>query len=143
MLVVNRLAFSGIYKANPLGGIRGDRTKLLSRWNPSDLCRRIRLIHEMSHRYTVLNQDALEVIEEEYWGNRTTIFLDPPYYHQGKNLYRYFYEEDDHLELQFLLDDLHKGFPCADILLCYDDADFIESIYKYPKIERIQRKFSA
>ena len=96
----------------------------------------------MSNRYTVLNQDALEVIEEEYWGNQTTIF-GPSLLSSGKNLYRYFYEEDDHLELQFLLDEPHKGFPCADILLCYDDADFIESIYKYPKIERIQRKFSA
>lgn len=143
MLIVNRLAFSGIYKANPLGGLHGDQSKLLSRWNPEDLCRRINRIHEMSHLITVTNIDALELIEEAFWNEKSTIFIDPPYFKQGKHLYRYYYDEGDHINLQFLLDELHKGFPCADIILCYDDCEFIESIYQYPKIERIKRKFSA
>ncbi|BFH18157.1 hypothetical protein J6TS7_29030 [Paenibacillus dendritiformis] len=143
LLIANRLAFSGIYRANPLGGLRGTENKLLSRWNPNDLCRRISIIHAMSERITVSNTDALELIEEEYWNDRATIFADPPYFKQGKNLYRYYYEENDHLELQLLLDELHKGFPCADIILCYDDSDFIESIYRYPSIEKIKRRFSA
>lgn len=143
LLLVNRLAFSGIYKANPLGGLRGGQEQLLSRWNPDDLCRRIQVIHGMSDRITVLHQDALQVIEDEYWNDTTTIFLDPPYVKQGKHLYRYFYNKHDHYDLEFLLDSLYKEFPCADLLLCYDDCHFIESIYQYPSIERIQRRFSA
>ncbi|BFH18291.1 hypothetical protein J6TS7_20990 [Paenibacillus dendritiformis] len=143
LLVVNRLAFSGIYKANPLGGRKGDQVTMLSRWNPDDLCKRIAIIHSMRERFTVHNQDALEFIEEEYWNDEATIFIDPPYYGQGKNLYLHYYEEDDHLALQLLLDSLYKEFPCADLLVTYDDVPFIERIYEFPDIKRIKRKFSA
>ena len=47
-LLVNRLAYSGIFKANPLGGKHGSKQQLLSRWNPTELIRRIKTIHEMS-----------------------------------------------------------------------------------------------
>ncbi|MCV9951771.1 hypothetical protein [Paenibacillus polymyxa] len=67
LLLVNRLAFSGIYRANPLGGMRGDPKILLSRWNPDDLCKRINTIHSMSARFTVQNRDALEFIEDQFW----------------------------------------------------------------------------
>lgn len=143
LLLVNRLAYSGIYKANPLGGIRGDQKTMLSRWNPDDLCKRINTIHAMSDRYTVHNQDALEFIEESFWFNKSTILIDPPFVGQGKNLYRHFYTEDDHYALQLLLEGLHKETPCADLLVTYDDAPLINRIYEYPDIKRIKRKYSA
>lgn len=143
LLLVNRLAFSGIYKANPLGGIRGDVDTMLSRWNPVDLCKRISTIHSMADRFSVHNVDALEFIEEQYWNDNSTLFIDPPYYEQGKNLYLHYYKEDDHLALQQLLDSLYKDFPCADLLVTYDDVSFIEQIYEYPNFKRIKRKFSA
>ncbi|MFB5269324.1 DNA adenine methylase [Paenibacillus enshidis] len=143
ILLVNRLAFSGIYKANPLGGIKGTHSKLLARWNPEDLCKRVRTIHAMSDRYTVHNQDALEFIEEQYWDDKSTLFIDPPYVEQGKNLYLHYYEEGDHIDLQWLLDSLYKEFPCADLIVTYDDVPFIEEIYIHPDIKRIKRKFSA
>lgn len=143
MLIVNRLSFSGIYYANPLGGLQGSREQLLSRWNTQEICRRIRIIHAMSDAIVVLNQDACDLIEEAYWYHDSTILVDPPYFKQGKKLYRYYYEEEDHRRLNFLLESLFKGFPGADILLCYDDVPFIEELYTYPKIERIDRAFSV
>lgn len=143
LLLVNRLAFSGIYKANAMGGLKGDQRALLSRWNPDDLCHRISIIHSMSERYTVHNMDALEFIEDQYWNSRSTLFIDPPYFQQGKNLYLHFYDTEEHLQLQFLLDTLYKEFPCADLLVTYDAAPFIEEIYEFPDIKRIKRKFSA
>lgn len=143
LLIVNRLAFSGIYYANPLGGAGGDRARLLARWNPDDLCRRITTIHAMSDRIAVEQTDACKLIEEAYWQPATTILIDPPYYKQGKNLYRCFYNEDDHIELNVLLESLYKGFPGADIILCYDDEEFIERLYFYPEIEKINRVFSV
>ncbi|MEK4983593.1 DNA adenine methylase [Bacillus sp. FSL K6-6540] len=143
LLLVNRLAFSGIYRANPLGGLRGGRDSLLSRWNPDDLCKRINMIHEMSDFINIHNQDAIEFIEEQYWNEKATIFIDPPYYNQGKNLYLHYYTDEDHRELQFLLDNLYRETPCADLIVTYDDDPFIEQIYEFPKFKRIKRKFSA
>jgi DNA adenine methylase len=144
MLLVNRLAYSGIYKANPLGGRSGTKQCLLSRWNPDDLCKRIRLIHEMSDRISILNKDACELIEEAYWqGPTTTLYIDPPYFQKGKQLYRCYYDREQHIELNVLLDSLHHGMPGSDILLCYDNDPFIREIYMYPDIEKFNRVYSV
>lgn len=142
-LVVNRLAYSGIYKANPLGGKEGSTKELTARWNPKELCRRIEVIHGLSDRYEVYNQDALELIEEEYWSPETTIFIDPPYVAKGKQLYRCYYDKTAHYDLQMLLDSLHQGMPGADIILTYDADPLIERIYSYPTIEKVSRNYSV
>jgi len=80
-LVVNRLAFSGICKAGPLGGKKDKNIdKLLSRWNSTVLINRINQIHNMKSRIEVSNIDAEELIEEMYYLENTTIFIDPPYF---------------------------------------------------------------
>lgn len=141
-LVVNRLAYSGIYYANPLGGKNGMQKELLGRWNPEALINRIRIIHSMSDRITVMNTDACELIEEAYWHTSSTILVDPPYYLKGKKIYRCYYNEDDHLELNFLLESLYRGFPGADLIVCYDDVEFINNLYFFPEVKRIGRAFS-
>ncbi|MFC5402284.1 DNA adenine methylase [Cohnella soli] len=143
-LIVNRLAYSGIYKANPLGGKKGSREDLMSRWNPDKLCQRVEQIHALSDRYEIYNQDALELIESEYWQQGTSIFIDPPFVAKGKQLYRCYYDEGDHYDLQMLLDSLHQGMPGADIILTYDADPLIERIYRYPtEIEKISRVYSV
>lgn len=142
LLVVNRLAYSGIFKANPLGGKNGSSEKLLSRWNPNELCKRIQKINEMSSNITVLNLDACELIEEMYWEPSTTIFIDPPYYNQGKNLYHCYYKKEDHVELSTLLNSLYQGMPGADMIVTYDNDEFIKWLYLYPEIENISRVYT-
>ncbi|QUH21844.1 DNA adenine methylase [Alkaliphilus sp. B6464] len=142
LLVVNRLAYSGIYKANPLGGRNGSKKDLLSRWSPNTICKRIEKINLMKDRITVLNMDACELIEEMYWNPFTTIFIDPPYYVKGKDLYYCYFNEEQHVKLNTLLDSLYKGCPGADILLTYDNAKFIEDLYLYPEIEKINRVYT-
>lgn len=142
-LLVNRLAYSGIYKANPLGGRAGNKRDLLSRWNPDDLCRRIRRIHKVSDRITLFNVDACQLIEEYFWRNQTTIYLDPPYALKGKQLYRCYYNREEHIELNVLLESLYQGMPGADIILCYDKHPLIEEIYALPTIEYFSRVYSV
>lgn len=142
-VLLNRLVYSGIYDANPLGGRSGSRRELISRWNPERLCKRIEVLHALGDRFEVHNMDACELIEEEYWSSDTTIFIDPPYVAKGKNLYRHFYNEEEHLRLQGLLDSLHQGMPGADIILTYDNDPLIERIYQYPtSFEKVSRKYS-
>jgi DNA adenine methylase len=97
LLVVNRLAYSGICKANPLGGRNGTQQNLLQRWNPDALIQRITKINNMGDRITVFNTDACKLIEETYWQPATTILVDPPYYKKGKQLYNCYYENEDHI----------------------------------------------
>lgn len=140
--MLNRLVYSGIYKANPLGGKEGSLQQLTSRWNPDGLCKRIVQIHSLSDHYEISNIDALEMIEEFYWSN-LTLLIDPPYVAKGKDLYRHYYTKEDHYDLQMLLDSLHQGMPGSDIIVTYDCDPLIEDIYIYPTaIEKISRVYT-
>ncbi|MFL0365178.1 DNA adenine methylase [Pseudobacillus sp. 179-B 2D1 NHS] len=142
-LLVNRLAYSGIVKANPLGGKNGSQKKLLSRWNPSALIKKIEKIHCLSDHYEITQERAVELIEEAYWQRETTIFIDPPYFKKGKDLYHCYFTKEDHCKLACLLDTLHFGFDGADIVLTYDYERWIEGLYEFPKKEVIGRVYSV
>lgn len=141
MLIVNRLAYSGIFKANPLGGRYGTQEELLSRWNPKELSNRIERIHSLSDRFEIYNLDACELIEEFYWGDNV-ILIDPPYVQKGKQLYRHYYEDTDHIRLSSLLESLYHGFAGADILICYDNDPLILDNFLHPEIVKISRVYS-
>jgi len=142
-LLVNRLSYSGIFKANPLGGKHGSLSKLLARWNPHELVKRIEKIHDLSDRIEITNVDAVELIEEKYWENHATIFIDPPYVNKGKMLYHRYYTREDHIRLAMLLDSLYKGCPGADILVTYDYNEWLYHLYEYPETEKVGRVYSA
>lgn len=142
-LLVNRLAYSGIVKANPLGGRHGQQESLLSRWNPNETIKRIERIYHLSDRIEISQENAVTLIEEAYWAEGNTLFIDPPYVKKGKDLYHCYYTERDHLELASLLDSLHHGMPGADILVTYDYSRWLSQLYRYPNIEKIGRLYSA
>lgn len=141
LLLVNRLAYSGIFKAGPLGGKNGNADDLLIRWSPKTLTKRIKAINKMSDRITALNMDACELIMEAYWNEQATIFIDPPYFRKGKDLYNHYYNEKEHIKLSVLLDSLYQGVPGADMILTYNNDRFIEWLYLYPDIEKINRVY--
>lgn len=139
-LVVNRLAFSGIWNANPT-------SNLLQRWNPKVLEKRIWNIWEKREQITLLNEDALKVIEEYYWDETCTLFIDPPYYVAWeKKLYKHCYQEGEHWQLAELLNSLVSGMPVhADILVTYDNHPFIAKLYQeagVANVETISRNYS-
>lgn len=135
LLVVNRLAFSGIPKANCM-------KNPMARWNPDTLIKRINNIHAVSDHIHISCNDACDYIEEMYWLPHTTIFIDPPYREKGKQLYMNFYHGDDHKRLATLLDELFKNFPGSDILITYDDCDYIRELYQFPVQEQVSRVYS-
>lgn len=132
--IVNRLSFSGICRANCM-------SDPAARWNASTLIRRIKNIAAVSDHIHVSNMDACSFIEEFYWKPNSTIFIDPPYYKKSKALYYKYYSETDHQKLSFLLDELYRGMPGADMIVTYDYCDFIQSIYSYPSKEVIDRTY--
>lgn len=82
------------------------------------------------------------LIEEMYWQQYTTLFVDPPYFGKGKQLYKHYYKVQDHDNLAFLLDEFYKGMPGADIIVTYDISQYIRSIYQYPDELILSRRYS-
>lgn len=127
-LFLNRTNFSGILKANPIGGIEQKSDyKIDCRFNKKKVIEAIRSIAGFANRVTVSNEDAVEFMRRalKYKRNRKTfVYIDPPYYKEGPGLYRYFFTEKQHQELAKFIKT--KGFPW---LLSYDDAEEIRRLY--------------
>lgn len=113
-----------------------------ARWNSEKLRDKIMNINKYADKIHVSNIDACKFIEEMYWCSSTTIFIDSPYYIKGKALYNKFYTHEDHAKLSFLLDELHKGMPGADMIVTYDYCKEIEDMYYYSTVETVGRKYS-
>ncbi len=142
-LLANRLSYSGIQKAGCMGGLNGTNNALLVRYNPKRLIEQIKRITALKDKITVLNQDYLECIENFYWDNKTTLFIDPPYYEKGKLLYNHYFTEKDHRTLSELLTSLTLEFPgAADVLITYDNNSFIKELYWSLEPIYVNRLFS-
>lgn len=144
LLIVNRLSFSGIQMAGPLGGRQGTQQTLLSRWNPDQLIRRIQHIHSMADRIKLYKQDAATLIADVvYWDERTTVFADPPFLTQGKRLYKEAFETADHIALAETITALYREFPCADFIVTYDNEPLIRDLYPDATVNVLGRRYSA
>lgn len=142
-LLVNRCSYSGIQKGGCLGGKNGSKEALLARYNPNRLIEQITRIAARKDQITVLNQDYVECIENYYWDDKTTLFIDPPYYEKGKVLYDHYFTEQDHRTLSKLITNLTLEFPnCADILITYDDTPFIQNLYWTLSPTHVTRQYS-
>lgn len=143
-LLANRLSYSGIIKANPLGGKNGTQEQLLARWNPQKLAERILHIHFMRDRIEVYNEDACSFLADfGYWNANSTCLVDPPYYVQGPKLYDCFYTKKDHEELAELIQTLYMETPEADIIVTYDNHPRIQELYPLAQSEVISRRYSV
>ena len=91
----------------------------------------------------MLNEDALKVIEEYYWDETCTLFIDPPYYVAwDKKLYHHCYQEEEHQKLADLLNTLVCGMPAhADILVTYDNHPFIAKLYQEAGFANVGNNF--
>ena len=97
---LNRTNRSGILNGGIIGG--RDQTgpwKIDARYNAEELIRRIQAIAMLRSRVRLTNADALTLLSEgrKSWPAKTLIYLDPPYYAKGRELYYDFYQHDDHV----------------------------------------------
>ena len=127
-LFLNRTNFSGILKANPLGGLKQESEyKIDCRFNKPKVIQAIRDIAKYKDRVKVCHMDAVQFMKRELRYKRcckTFVYLDPPYYDEGPGLYRYYFTEKQHTELAQYIKT--KRFPW---LLSYDDTPEIRQLY--------------
>lgn len=137
-LVNNRCSYSGIYNAGIQGGKNGSENSFLQRYKPKSLAKRIETLAKMRDRVTILNEDALSVIEEWSWRDNTTFIIDPPYIDKGANLYRLAYNDlSEHQALFDLLAEFNHSFPNVDYIIYYDNSKEFENLSNLPLQQQI------
>nr|WP_301335108.1 DNA adenine methylase [Holtiella tumoricola] len=127
-LFLNRTNFSGILKANPLGGKQQTSNyKIDCRFNKKSIIQCIRRLSLLKERIRVYNLDALEFMKKHLrykHSKKIFVYIDPPYYKEGPGLYRYYYTHQQHYELAKYIKS--KSFPW---LISYDNVDEIKNMY--------------
>ena len=87
---LNRTNRSGILNGGAIGGKdQKGPWKLDARYNKDALIDRIEKIARVRKRISLTNEDAITFIRraESNWPDKTLVYLDPPYYHKGRELY--------------------------------------------------------
>lgn len=96
----------------------------------------------LADRIIVTQEDAFKLIEEEQWEDGI-LFIDPLYYEKEKDLYYRYYNEQDHIQLSILLQNLYMCFPGSDIIMTYDYNQFLYNLYEHPDKRIIGRRYST
>lgn len=103
---LNRTNRSGIILGGVIGG-KGQtgEWKIDARFNKKDLCKRIDTIALYSNRIKIYNLDAVDFINKiiPALPEKSLIYLDPPYYVKGQDLYENHYKHDDHVKVSKLV----------------------------------------
>ena len=128
---LNRTNRAGILpKAGPIGGRKqAGPYRLDARFKKNVLINRIGKIAEVRDRISFTSDDALVFIKKLTTSNfnseKLFLYLDPPYYHRGKELYLNFYNHEDHLALAEYM----KAFCYCKWMMTYDDCDEVKKLY--------------
>ena len=128
MFFLNRTHRSGILNGGVIGGReQTGKWKIDARYNKADLIRRIKRIAVARRRIELTNLDAVEFVKSksEDWPKKTLVYLDPPYYEKGSQLYYDFYGNKDHLEVAQAV----RSMQSVHWLVSYDDVLPIQEMY--------------
>jgi len=124
---LNRCNRGGILTAGVIGGVPQNGKYLLSeRFNKQRLITQISRIYDFKDKIHVSNLDAIEFIEQNKDKFKNGfIYLDPPYYKVGHQLYEHYYKHEGHEKLSKFLKTLSIPW-----ILSYDDTLEIKKLYK-------------
>lgn len=135
-LFFNRTNFSGIIGAGPIGGQRQTSAyKIDCRFNKSALVRQIRAAALLAPRVNICFGDAITFMKQNAAKISTGfsfVYIDPPYYAQGRRLYRHHYSDQDHAALATYI--TAQGYPW---LVSYDDHPRIKELYASKEMQPI------
>lgn len=125
---LNRCNRSGVLSGGLIGGLdQSGNYKMDARFNRNDLIRRIEVISIFGEQISISNFDA-EFYIENYIINlpdNTLIYLDPPYFEKGSQLYLNSYRKSDHSRISKIIQNniQHKW------ILSYDGVPEILDLY--------------
>ncbi len=127
---LNRTNRSGILNGGIIGGRdQSGPWKIDARFNAAELAYRIESIAKLRSRISLSREDAKRFLTKrlDRLPERTLIYLDPPYYIKGKDLYYDFYTHSDHEEVAKLV---RKKIKRQKWIVSYDNVDAIGDMYE-------------
>ncbi len=126
---LNRTNRSGIFNGGIIGG-RDQKSEwgINARYNARDLVARVEAIASMGDRISLYRQDAASFLTNVVpkLPERTLVYLDPPYFMKGKELYLDHYQPDDHAGIAKLVSGISKQA----WIISYDDVLAIRNLYR-------------
>lgn len=138
---LNRTNRSGILDGRPIGGLeQKGKWKIDARFNRTDLINRIEKIACYKGRINIYNLEARLFLA--YLNNSTEnifVYLDPPYYKQGPELYLNFYTPDDHKLLAYYIQNQFRH----PWIITYDNSKEVAELYKIQKSLAFELSYSV
>ncbi|HEY8565708.1 MAG TPA: DNA adenine methylase [Beijerinckiaceae bacterium] len=126
---LNRTNRSGILNAGVIGGRdQSGPWKIGARYNASELVFRIESIAKLRRSIDLTRSDALALLKHGLprWPTNTLIYLDPPYFEQGRELYYDYYQARDHADLaEFISNNMND----RSWIVSYDNVEPIKALY--------------
>lgn len=125
---LNRTNRSGILGGGVIGGkAQTGKWKIDARFNSPDLISRIHAIARLRNRIEFHQRDAIEFIDEvaPRLPAESLIYLDPPYYVKGSDLYLHYYKHEDHENIARRVAKLRS----KNWIVSYDNAPPIHGMY--------------
>ena len=136
---LNRTNHSGILNGGMIGGKQQKgEWKLGARFNRTELVRRIQRISQFKNRIHLRCKDATAFLIQKKFRKNTLVYLDPPYYRSGMDLYLNAYEPGDHKLVRDCTLDL--GCPW---IVSYDDVPEIRRLYRSQRCRRVRLLHTA
>jgi DNA adenine methylase len=129
---LNRTNRSGIISES---GVIGGKSqtgpwKIDARFSRDNLIQRIRKVARFRNRVTVSNLDAAELLGAYLNRSDALLYLDPPYYDKGADLYENHYSHDDHAQIARLVSEVQGPW-----IVSYDAVDQVRQMYsRFPSI---------
>lgn len=133
-LAIHQISYSGlgVMAGGPIGGEKQNSSYTVDcRWNPD------KIIQSILNTYNDLKKSEVRVTCLDFADvldhnkNKGLIYLDPPYYEQGKSLYKHGFCGNDHWRLSESL------YNREDWVLSYDDHPTIRSLYSFAQIYEV------
>ncbi len=126
---LNRTNRSGILNGGVIGG--RDQTgpwKIDARYNADELIFRIESIAKMKKRIKLTRSDAISFLKFGLpkWEAKALVYLDPPYYERGRELYYDYYKPEDHADVAKLISEKMKN---RYWIVSYDNVAAIKKLY--------------
>jgi DNA adenine methylase len=137
---LNRTNVSGIIKGGPIGGHKQlGKYKVDARFNKETLIQRVQKIAKFRERILVSNLDGLAFVKKMQKKKEDVfIYLDPPYYQKGSQLYMNYFSKEDHEKLSKQVHKVKDKW-----MVSYDNHDFILNLYEKKRRLRYSLSQSA
>jgi len=136
-LALHQMSYSGlgVMSGGPIGGkTQGNKLYPINcRWSPENLIGNATDLNRILKKFPYLRiscGDFSSLIDDT---PKAFIYLDPPYYEKGEQLYRYSLDDADHERLTGLLKTTKNKW-----ILSYDDHSFIRRLYNWTSIVELK-----